>query len=132
MALINQNFDDVPDQFEPVPAGIYALKIDEVSDPEPTKDGSGEKIVVTMSVEDEGNTEIHGRKIFDHIGISKNLTRIKRLAMSAGLNPSADGLDTNDLIGRVAKAKVKVRTYTDDGEQKESSSISDYLVGAES
>lgn len=126
MSHLNINFDEVSDKNLPLPAGEYVLLVNECV-LAPTKDGTSEKLVVEMTVDDEKNPN-HGRKVFDHISI-KMKTNIKRLWKSAGLNPGAGGIDVTDIVGKHVRALVKLRTYKDpqSGETKESASIGEYL-----
>jgi len=129
MALVDLNFDEVPDEFLAVEAGIYTAVIHEVPTIEPTKDGKGTKIVVKMKITDEG--PFVDRQLFDHISL-KFPTRFKRLCKSAGHSPGADGFDTADLLDCSVKVRVKSRTYTDDdGNIKETSGVDDYLFDSE-
>lgn len=130
MALIEVNFEDVPDEIQPVEAGVYTCLIDEVPEVKPTKDGAGEKIVVTMKI-DNDESPMNGRRLFDHISM-KYPTRFKRLCKSAGLNPGAEGVDTSDLLGKHVEVQVTSGSYTDPdtGQTKPTSNIKDYVFAA--
>lgn len=127
MSHIQINFDEVPDQVQPVAAGEYIVVIEnaEVQD---TKKGDGQKVVVEMKISDENNP-MFGRKLFDHIGL-KNPISLKRLCKSAGVSVGSGGLNVEDLVGKTAEVRVKIRTYKDpeSGETKETPSIADYLI----
>jgi len=130
MSHIQINFDDVPDQFQQLPGGVYTCTVEKVEQ-QPTKDGTGQKVVVELKVS-EG--EFAGRPIFDHIGISKGKpTQLKRLCMAAGVQVGSSGLDLTDLLGKTVQVRTKVATYTDkeSGEIKETSRLGDYLVPGE-
>lgn len=126
MSFLNINFDDVPDKNMPLPAGEYVFLVNAAT-LEPTKDGSSQKIVVEMTVDDEQNPN-NGRKVFDHISV-KMTTNIKRLFKSAGLKPGAGGVDVSDLVGKHVRALVKLRAYKDpsSGETRETASVDSYL-----
>lgn len=125
--MLNINFEEVPNEILPVPAGIYQLLILTAPTIEPTVKGIGQKIVVDMQIADEG--ENLGRRISDHISV-KMTTKIKRLALSAGIPVGAEGLDLTMLEGQTVTAKVVTRTYVDpvSGETKETSSVADYII----
>lgn len=126
MAHIKVNLETTPDRMEPVPPGVYTLRIT-AAEQKPTADGSKQKIVVEHEVDDEGSPA-HGRKLFNHIGLS-NPIALKQLVKSAGIPVSADGVDTDELVGKHVRARVGSRTYVDaaTGETKETSSITEYL-----
>ncbi len=128
MPLIKGNYDEVPDEILPVPAGIYTCVITKVPEIEPTKDGLKEKIVVELKIEQPENPDVHGRLLWDHIGLAAQ-TRLKRVFLSAGVKIGPEGLNTEDLLDQVVKVNVKARTYKDDsGNVKETSGIDDYII----
>lgn len=130
MALIAGNYQEVPDEILPVPAGEYTCVITKIPEIEPTKDGLKEKVVVEMKVQCPENPEIDGRLLWDHIGLAAQ-TRLKRVFLSAGLTIGASGLDTADLLDQVVRVRVKARTYRDEGgNTKETSGVDDYLITA--
>jgi hypothetical protein len=137
MPHINVNLDDVPDQFQPVDAGIYTCEIEDVEMKPGTRDPSKMKLVVIHKIiggeagEDTAH-EMHGRILFDHIGLSGKPISLKRLCMAAGLQWSDDGFDSDDLKGKVITCSViqKVESDPQTGEQKIFSNIKDYLVRA--
>lgn len=126
MAKLNVNFDEVPNEVQPVDPGTYTAAVEEAN-LEETKDGKGMKVVVKMKIKAENNPN-DGRLVFDHIS-TKMQTQLKRLALSAGLNPGGDGYDTDDLIGKIVKIRVKNAPYKDEktGETKETSRIAEYM-----
>ncbi len=125
MGHIQVNFDDVPDRMEPLAAGVYVMVVKEANI-EPTKDGKGEKVVVQMAVNDGPN---EGRMVFDHLSLKLPIG-LKALMKSAGLKVGPSGVNTEDLIGKIVRVRVKARTYKDpeSGEVKETSSVAEYLV----
>jgi len=131
MPKINVDFNEVPNEIPQLESGRYTLVVSEAPRLEQTKkDASKSKIVVVFKVVE--NPKFDGRMVFDHIGISNEngKTRLKRLALACGLNPS-NGLDTEDLIGKTCLAFVQVGTYVDkeSNETKDSVKIKDYIVG---
>ncbi len=130
MAHINVNFDEVPDKFEQVPAGVYLCCV-EKAEQQPTKDGTKQKVVVELKVDDEANP-MNGRMLYDHIGLSGKPISLKRLCMAAGVSVGPNGVDLSDLVGKHVQVRVKMRTYQDaaSGETKETPSIAEYLVSA--
>jgi hypothetical protein len=119
-------FEEVPNEIRPVQPGTYTLEIMDVPTIEPTKSGNGQKLVVQMTIQDDG--EFKGRRIQDHIS-TKMQTKIKRLAIAAGLDPDNNGIDTEEMAGRQVKARVKSNTFTNDfGEEIENARIQDYLI----
>lgn len=126
MPHIAINFDAVPDKYEMLPAGEYLVRVDEAK-VEPTKDGKGQKCVVKMVVDDEGNPH-NGRQLYDHLSLQKPIG-LKQLLKSCGLEAGAGGFDPDALIGQHARVLVKGRTYQDaqTGETKETASVERYL-----
>lgn len=126
MPRIATNFNDVPDEIKPLDPGIYTMVV-RSANIEPTKDGKGEKVVVELEVDDETSPN-KGRKCFDHLSLKLPIG-LKRLAKSCGINPGAQGLDLEDLIGKIAKVRVKTRTYKDAETQevRETSSVAEYM-----
>lgn len=128
MGFIQANFDSVPDEIAPVKPGVYACVVKEAN-MEPTKDGSGEKLVVRLAVDEPNSTE-NGRQLFTHIGLSGNgLTLVKALCRSAGIKPGADGLDTEELLGKSVRVRVKAGVYKDPdtGETRETTRVAEFL-----
>lgn len=133
MAKLGINFDETPDVVLPIKPGVYTLDVvSAVVEDVKAKPGN-QKLVVCLKVNDETSSE-HGRQIYDHIGLSGQFgpTRVKRLALSCGIRPGADGLDVEDLVGKTCKARIENRTYQDPqtGETRETSSIKDYEIPA--
>lgn len=130
--LIDINFDEVPDEFIPLPVGIYHLEISEVPQVEPTKGGDGMKLVVRTKVVEqispEASVEFAGRDQVAHMSL-KGQIQIKRLALSAGIEVGAKGFDTEDLAGKVVTAQL-VQTVVKDqqtGADRIFTNISDFL-----
>lgn len=127
MVHIATNFDEVADEIRPISPGVYRCVIDDAT-VEPTKKGDGEKVVVKLRIDDEGNPE-HGRTQYDHLGL-KNPIGLKQCARAAGIAVGAGGLNTEDLIGQTVQVRIKSRTYKDpdSGEMRETSSVDEYLI----
>ena len=128
MPKIQTNFNDVPDEYLPVPAGVYTCEINEAPKIEAVKsDPSKTKLTVVLTVvsgpEGAEQANLKGRKLFDTIPMSRK-TSIKRLALSAGLNPGSDGLDTEELVGRTVRVMTKMDEYQ--GEMR--AKVKDYIV----
>lgn len=125
MANININFDEVPDKMESVEPGVYTVQVVDATI-EPTADGKNEKVVAVLRVDDE-SSKFHGRQIYDHLSLKMPIN-LKQLIKSCGLQ-AGKGFDTSDLIGKIAKVRVKARTYKDKetGEVKETTSVAEYL-----
>lgn len=134
MPKIAVNFDSVPDQILPIDPGIYPLEVISVEEESvASKKKPGEmynQVVVKLQVRDDGNKN-DGRTVYDRIGIDNDWGRValKRLVKSCGLTPGPDGLELNDLVGKLCRARIANRTYKDDstGETKEASNIKEYL-----
>jgi hypothetical protein len=126
MAHLQINFDEVPDKMLPVGAGIYLCTVVS-AELGPTKDGKGEKITVVLKIDDE-SSQMHGRQIWDHIGLKGLPIGLKQLARSCGVDLSK-GLDTEELVGKTCKCRVTAGTYKDPstGEIKDSTRVAEYL-----
>lgn len=129
MPHIAVNFDEVPDFVPPISTGIYTFRIVSANVEEVRNKPDREKVVLELEVDMDGN-EFHGRKQFEHIGISheRGRTTIKQVCMAVGLVVGAGGLDTDELIGRTLQARIKQGTYTDSsGEVRENARVAGYL-----
>lgn len=116
MAHLDINFDKVPDKFESLPPGIYELKVLSISEPEKTKkaiEEGTEDMKVVVELEVVNNPEFNDRKQTCHIGLKKPIL-LQQLIKSCGLKWGAAGGDTQELVGRIAKAQIKGRIYKDD------------------
>ncbi len=109
MPILPNNFDEVADNFKPITAGKRTLMIVEPLE-EGTSRAGKPKLIFTFRVDEE--SEDKGRQIKDHISLEM-LTKIKRLALSAGLTPGPDGLDTDELTGKSVEAIVYNQTVPD-------------------
>lgn len=136
MPLLNVNLEDAPTSVPPVPSGIYTMEIMGV--PEYTDLKSGEtdddgnkmkKIVVKCRIKSD-IPEADGRNLTSHIGVSKSLVGLKRIALSASLTWSPEGIDTDLLAGCTVRARVKSRAWRDEetGETRETSGIDEFLI----
>lgn len=126
MAHIATNFDSVPDKVLPVDPGMYTCTVEEcnLEDVKPPK--VGQKLVVILKIADSESPNF-GRTVYDHIS-TKMTTNIKRLWKSAGLKPSASGIDTEEILGKTVKCRIKNRAYKNEsGEMQESSAVQEYM-----
>lgn len=129
MPFIDVNFDDVPDNIQPIPAGLYILTIKE-ADVKPSKDEKSKNLILKLKVDDPSNPN-HDRQIVDYCNLGNNdfaKVRLKRLQKSAGLVPGK-GLNTDDLVGKTVKARISTAPFTnkDTGEVSERSNIAEYM-----
>lgn len=144
--FIEANFAEVPDKVLAIPSGVYDLLCEkiEVTDPKPKTDGRpptiGKNIVLSWTVQSEGPNR--GRKITDYVFISsdskltaderaRNLVGIKRVAMSAGVPVTANGLNVMEIQGKVVKAQITtavVPSFRNPAVMVEQSNISKYFI----
>ena len=127
MARIKVDFNDVPNEIVPIAPGIYGFEVEGVPTIEKTKDGTGTKLVVKCRITEDGPEK--GRVITDQIS-TKMETKMKRLAMTCGLAPGAEGFDTEDLVGRGGRFRIAPNTFTDSssGETVHNSKVADYVI----
>jgi hypothetical protein len=124
------NFDDVPDEILPVPAGVYECEIYEVPTLEENRKKDGVNLVVKMKIVNEGDS--NGRVLTDFIPVKSMQTKIKNLGSSAGITMGSSGLHLPDLLGKVVRCVVKNRTYkNDEGEVVETANVREYLFAKE-
>ena len=124
MAVLDINFDEVSDSFEPLPPGVYEMEVDGVPEVQMSK-ANKPKLVVKLRV---SSGEQSGRRLQDHISFEMQ-TRIKQLFLSAGLQPVEGRYDTNDIAGRVVLVNVKGDSYVDDDNiQHERAKVAGYVV----
>lgn len=130
MPKLGINFDNVPDEIEPIPDGIYVMTVTDVPEIEPAASGKGDNVVVSLAVEDEG--EFKGRTVRDWIFIGNEIgkIRLKQFARACGIPIGPEGLQTEDLAGATCKVRIKASTYKDKttGETKQSSRVAEYIV----
>ena len=114
MALINVNFDEIPDGITPVEPGIYDAEIMETPTLEPTAKGTGFNLSVRMRVVTD-NSPMSGRTLRDLIFQNEiGHIRTKQMALSAGLSPGVDGFDTEEVLGKIVKIEVTHKTWVTD------------------
>jgi hypothetical protein len=127
MAFINVNFNDVPDDFKTLEAGEYNLEISSC-EIQPTKSGSSQNLVVDFKVADG---EFAGRKMKEwfYLGNEMGLIKVKKFLVACGCVPGPEGINTEELLGKICKAVIVERNYKDDitGEDKKSSEIKSFL-----
>ena len=133
MTRLDIDFNDVPDEILPIPAGLYLLDVIGTPSIQDVQSKPGnKKIVVEFAVVEgpDGDLEFQNRRVFDNIS-TKVTTRIKRLALSAGVDISG-GLELEDLTGTRLTAKLKENSYTDPitQEARTNTKIADYVIPA--
>lgn len=130
MAFINVDFNEVPDDFKTVEPGTYNLEISSIPEIQPTKDGSSQNLVVDFQVADEG--EFKGRKMKEwfYLGNELGLIKAKKFLIACGVTPGPEGINTEELMGKICKAVVAQRNYKDaiTGEDRTSTEIKAFLV----
>lgn len=111
--------DEIPDQdFQPIPDGIYTAEVKK-AELKDTKDGTGQYINLQFSV--LGPTHA-GRVVFAIVNIkNKNqqaeeigLRQLKELRIACGI---ATLRDTDELVGRSMKIKVKTQKSEEYGDK---------------
>lgn len=129
MALLNINFDSVPDHYVPIPTGVYDAEITKIPEIAPTASGDGTKVVVELKITTDGDQK--DREITDHISM-KMKTTLKNLFQSAGVPAGAQGADLADLLNKIVKVKISVDSYVDkvSKETKETNRVKEYLFTA--
>jgi len=132
MSRIAINFNDVPLKVLPITPGVYEAEVVEAPEVMPTKNGNGTKVVVKLRIVNAEDEKLNGRQITDHIS-TKMETRIKRLCKSGGLEVGEEGVDTEDLAGKVVKIVTNLRTYQDNDTEEtvEVANIKEYVVDEE-
>ena len=135
MTKIDIDFNDVPTEILPIPGGVYTMDIIGTPTLEDVQSKPGnKKIVVILAVVEgpEGDLTYQNRRVFDNIS-TQLPTRIKRLALSAGLEVGADGINLDDLTGRRVEVKLKENTYQDQmtKEMKTNTKVADYIIPTE-
>ena len=131
MPHINLNFDEIPLKMEPIPTGVYTMKVNSAV-LEPTKDGTGTRLTVELEVDDESNAA-HGRTIRDYLSVKKSSAiGLNQLIRSCGLPAGPNGINTDELVGRKCQARIKLTPGKDKetGEIKEYSNVAEYLFQA--
>ncbi len=124
MVMINVNMDEIKNEFELLPTGIYDLRI--MGSP-PIKDGAkGPYMALEFTVE---NGEFAGRKLWDNISFVAGW-KIKAIAESAGLQTAGvTGFDSDSLADMVVKASVVEDSYKNTaGEIVPKNSVKNYIT----
>jgi len=129
MPIINVNFNEVPDEIMPVDPGIYEAEITEVPIIVETQKKTGHNLRVNMKITTE-NSPMNGRTVRDSIFMNRiGNTKIKNLCNSAGIPVGEDGLDTEDLLGKIVTIEVGHRTFTTDGgEERNFAEVRKYII----
>jgi hypothetical protein len=130
MSQININFDEVENEFKPIEPGVYEAVIEETPEVKQNKTNEGQSVHIITKITSEGPQ--NGKTIMGFISL-KQQTALKRLALSAGLTPGAEGLDLNDLTGATVTIKVTHRTRKDPltGEETVQANIADWVIPKE-
>lgn len=128
--VVDVNFADVPDEVQPVGAGVYMAVIEEV--PllvAPKKDPGRGSMAVAVHTISEGDYK--GRKMTTRDCLWMDLGKIsfKRLCLACGIRPGKDGVDLADLVGKPHKITVVERTYKgEDDIERATSDVRDYVI----
>jgi hypothetical protein len=122
------NLGEIPTDLPKFEPGIYLVSIDE-ADVKPTRSGTGENLVLKMSVIDT-ESSLYQRSTYDHIFLGGTPTQLAQLCV-CGVLPK-EPLPLEDirtrLVGGVVKIRVGSRTYTDSqGMQKQATDVLEYL-----
>lgn len=130
MALLDINFDEVPDVVLKIAPGQYLLSIESaevIDNPDPKKAGH-RQLVVKHKVKTEGSPEFD-RGITKKIDVDTQKTMLKNLYQAAtGNRPGAGGFDPVDLVGRTCQAVIGSFTFVKDNKTIEMASVDEYLI----
>jgi hypothetical protein len=137
MAFLNEEIDvlnlptkdDMGGEFEPVPAGWYAVQVTDCT-LQPTKDGTGEYIKMRLDI--LGPTH-QGRVIFSNLNIRNASAKAEQIGRyQLGQVMAAGGLakvrDTDQLIGITMMVKLSIRPAQ--GDYKASNEVKEYKAAA--
>lgn len=127
--------EDMPDEIQPIDAGVYVGTISQVPEVADARSGKGKVLRVSVQItgDADGNECEASRQnalVFDSIPIwtRRGKIKIKRLQKSAGLTPTSE-LDLEELVGKDVKVKVTQRTYEDDeGEEQTANNLREYMI----
>lgn len=127
MTKLNVDFDSIPDRYVPLEPGIYTMFVEEI-DVVDNKKGDGQNVVVKLRVSDP-TSPMDGRMLTDYISLKGKPIALKRLVKSCGVTIGPDGINTDDLAGKVCRVQVKSRPYkdTNSGVMKEAAGVEQYL-----
>ena len=128
MPKLEMDYDSVPEKEVPIDQGTHIMRVRDIPVLEAFVDRNGKKqqrLIVQMEVHDP-DSPMNGRKIRDSILRSME-TKLKRLAMSAGIPTDSEGYDPDDLYDQHVRVVVRHRTWNDDGEERISADVRDYL-----
>lgn len=114
-------FDDIPEGFSPVPAGIYNVIISE------TKRGVSQKgnpkLSIVYLIEDDAKTDAKGeivqvrdRKLFDELSLMPSAAwNVKKFLKAAGISWYGSTFSEDHLLGARLQVRVGVRPIKRDG-----------------
>ena len=128
MAMLDFNFNEVPDEIKPIPPGEYNLEVSEPPEISPAKSGKGNNMIVQFAVAD-GEFARRTMRHYFFLGNEIGLVNTKRFLKAAGITPGAEGISTEELAGRIVKAKIGERVYQDQdtGEDRTTSEIKAFM-----
>ncbi len=148
--MVRVNFADVSDAFEPVPSGVYTLRIDEAEVKEAgesAKHPGSQYIAWTLKIEggDFEGQNVWTNTVVDHgecdcseeDTFNKGLFQLKGLYKATGkftekdLNSASFEIDPNDIIGEVVRARV-IRKGREEDEYGVQNQIKKFMVAGES
>ena len=131
MAVIKTNFADTPEKMLPIPPGMYEFQVTEAS-VEENKKKDGMNLVLKLKVVNDCPSK--DRPMTDYVSLkgveesqSMAAIKVKQIATAAGVD-TAEGLDTDALVGKIVRATVINRTIKgDDGEDMQVGNIKAYV-----
>ncbi len=112
------------------PKNIYPVTV-KLAEQRPTKDGKGTKLYVELSCIGGPVSEAIGETLFLHLSFSeKALFRIAQLTEACSIEWGEEGFEIAELPGKQLNVAVAPRTYTQDGEEKQSNDVKEFLPAA--
>jgi hypothetical protein len=133
MPLIQVNLNEVPDEIQPIAAGVHLFRVDESPTIQPTKkDPTSNNVVVVLT---KADGEDAGRKVRDYIYIGSaevpnqmGLMKLKKAALAFGVEFSDQELDTNLFTSKTGRAEIVNSVYTDDsGSSRQTANVRSYV-----
>lgn len=128
--LIEGDFTQVPDTMPPVPVGIYTATVSSV-EVKPNNAQDGMNAVFEYEIATEG--EAKGRTMRMYCSLKPqpkgaHLIRIRRNFLSARLEVGANGVNTDELIGKNVRIKVGPNNYERNGVVVEGTGVDNVLI----
>ena len=125
------NFDTLPTEFKPLPAGMYKVTISNCEEKQP-KDGGDTYLSWTLTVVSDfgGKTTEAGRKLFFNTFLSdKSSWTTAKFCVAAGIKRQPTGFNWEEAIGRTLSVQVELQEYPA-GSKKMSNNVKDiFAVG---